>query len=225
MSQKQAFQLRAKILGVLLRDARLSKGKSMKELGDVLDITAGRIASIERGTRSPSLPELELLAYYLQTPIDHFWKEKIVSEEHPAIASYDADSLLNLRNRTISTILRQARTENNLSQRDLAKRTGISAARIGRHESGESSVPLPELEHIAANLNYPIEAFSVRSGPVKDWIAQQKAIAQFLELPKNLQGFIVDSANRPYLEMARRLSNMSTARLREMGEGLQELSL
>ena len=65
MSQKQAFQLRAKIIGVLLRDARLATGKSMKDLGDVLGVTAGRIASIERGTRSLSLPELELLAYYL----------------------------------------------------------------------------------------------------------------------------------------------------------------
>ena len=129
MSQKQAFQLRAKILGVLLRDARLAAGKSMKELGDVLGFTAGRIGSLERGTRSPSLPELELLAYYLQTPIDHFWKEDIVSEESSAVAKLDADTLLNLRNRAIGAILRQARTENNLSQRDLAKRTGISAAK------------------------------------------------------------------------------------------------
>jgi hypothetical protein len=33
MTQKEAIELRSKIVGVLLRDARLSAGKSMKDLG------------------------------------------------------------------------------------------------------------------------------------------------------------------------------------------------
>jgi len=225
MSQKQAIQLRGKIIGVLLRDARLASGKSLKQVGEVLGVTGGRIGSFERGTRSPSLPELEILAYFLEFPVDHFWNEDIVSEESHPIESLQVDSLLSQRNRTIGAMLRQARSESTLSQRDLASRSGISATRIRRYEAGESAVPLPELEQLLAALNYQIGDFSANSGPVGDWIAQQQAIEQFLQLPKNLQEFVGEPDNRPYLEMARRLSGMSPERLRAVAEGLKELAL
>lgn len=225
MSQKQALQLRGKIIGVLIRDARLATGKSLKEVGEVLGVTGGRIASFERGTRSPSLPELEILAFFLEIPIDHFWNEDIVSEDNHPVDSLQVDTLLAQRNRTIGAMLRQARNENNLSQRDLASRTGISAARIRRYENGESSVPLPELEQLAKSLNFRVEDYSAKSGPVGDWIRQQQAIEQFLQLPKNLQEFVGEQGNRPYLETARRLSGMSPERLRAVAEGLKELSI
>jgi transcriptional regulator with XRE-family HTH domain len=225
MSHKQAIQLRGKIIGVLLRDARQASGKSLKEVGEVLGVTGGRIGSFERGTRSPSLPELEVLAYFLEFPVDHFWNEDIVSEDSHPIENLQVDNLLAQRNRTIGAMLRQARSESTLSQRDLASRSGISATRIRRYETGESAVPLPELEQLLATLNYQVEDFSAKSGPVGDWIAQQQAIEQFLQLPKNLQEFVGAQDNRPYLEMARRLSGMSPERIRAVAEGLKELSL
>jgi len=225
MSHKQAIQLRGKIIGVLLRDARQASGKSLKEVGEVLGVTGGRIGSFERGTRSPSLPELEILAYFLEFPVDHFWNEDIVSEDSHPIENLQVDSLLAQRNRTIGAMLRQARSESTLSQRDLASRSGISATRIRRYETGESAVPLPELEQLLATLNYQVEDFSAKSGPVGDWIAQQQAIEQFLQLPKNLQEFVGEQDNQPYLEMARRLSGMSPERIRAVAEGLKELSL
>ena len=44
MSHKQAIQIRGKIIGVLIRDARLASGKSLKEVGEALDVTGGRIS-------------------------------------------------------------------------------------------------------------------------------------------------------------------------------------
>lgn len=225
MSQKQAIQLRGKIIGVLLRDARLASGKSLKEVGEVLGFTGGRIASFERGTRSPSLPELEILAYFLEFPVDHFWNEDIVLEDKHPIENLQVENLLAQRNRTIGAMLRQARSESTLSQRDLASQSGISAARIRRYEAGESAVPLPELEQLLASLNSQVEDFSAKSGLVGDWIAQQQAIEQFLQLPKNLREFVGEQDNRPYLEMARRLRGMSPERLRAVAEGLKEISL
>lgn len=223
MSQDQATQIRAKIVGVLLRDARLAAGKSMKEVGHVIGVSSSTISSVERGSNSPSLPELELLAFYLAVPISHFWSEEIVSEEpHPA-ENLETEKLLALRHRTIGAMLRQARAEKNLSQKELAQRTDISTSRIRRYESGETPVPLPELEHLAASLGYSFEDFTDTSGPVGEWIASQRAEQELSGLPRNLKEFIADPQKRSYLELAQHLSEISTEKLRALAAALTDL--
>jgi transcriptional regulator with XRE-family HTH domain len=223
MSQDQAIQLRTKIIGLLLRDAREAAGKPMKELAEVIGLSAGTISAIERGTNSPSLPELELLAFHLDVPIAHFWSEQVVSLEPSPTASIETESLLALRHRTIGAMLRQARNEKSLSQKDLGQRTGISASRIRRYENGETPVPLPELELLASNLGYRIEDFTDSSGPVGDWITSQQAEERFAKLPKPLKEFILSAENEPYLELAQRLSALPIEKLRSLAEGLTEL--
>jgi transcriptional regulator with XRE-family HTH domain len=165
-----------------------------------------------------------LLAYYLDTPIDHFWSEDIVSEEPHPSESLETEELLEQRNRTIGATLRQARTEGGFSQKDLAKRTGISAGRIRRYENGETPVPIPELEHLAENLGYDVEQFGARSGKLGDWMSRREAVKGFLELPKALQDFVAEPGNQAYLDMAQRLSAMSPERIRALAEGLLEIS-
>ncbi len=223
MAQDKAIQLRAKIIGLHLRDARLAAGKSMKELGGVIGISSGTISSIERGSNSPSLPELELLAFYLGTPIHHFWSEQVVSREPTPTDRLETESLLALRHRAVAAMLRQARTEKNLSQKDLADRTGISTSRIRRYESGETPVPLPELELMANSLGYQVEQFTDNSGPVGEWINTQRAEEKFDELPRSLKEFVADSENRPYLEIAQRLKGISIEKLRALADSIGEL--
>ncbi|MCL5429702.1 MAG: helix-turn-helix domain-containing protein [Chloroflexi bacterium] len=223
MTQDKAVQLRAKIIGLHLRDARLAAGKSMKELGDVIGLSSGTIRSIERGSNSPSLPELELLAFYLGMPINHFWSEQVVSQEPHPTERLETENLLALRQRSIAAMLRQARTEKNLSQKDLADRTGISTSRIRRYESGETPVPLPELEQLANTLGYQVEQFADNSGPVGEWITSQQAVEKFEELPRSLREFIADPENRPYLDLAQRLRGISMEKLRALAESITEL--
>lgn len=223
MSQDQAIQLRSKIIGVLLRDARLSAGKSMKELGEIIGLSGSTISAIERGGNSPSLPELELLAFYLGIPIAHFWSEEIVSQEPHPTQNLETESLLALRHRTIAAMLRQARNEKNLSQKELAQRTGISASRIRRYESGETPVPMPELESLAGTLGYRVEDFADSSGPVGEWITKQQAEEQLDQLPKNLKEFISNPENRAYLELAQHLSSIPIEKLRALADGLTDL--
>jgi transcriptional regulator with XRE-family HTH domain len=223
MSQDQAIQLRNKIIGLLLRDARVAAGKSMKELGDVIGLSGGTVSAIERGSNSPSLPELELLALFLNVPIDHFWSERVVSQEPPPTASIETEALLALRHRAIGAMLRQARNERNLSQKDLSDRTGISSSRIRRYENGETPVPLPELEVMASALGYQIESFTDSSGPVGNWISKQRAEKQFEDLPTDLREFVGNAANRPYLEVAQRLSVMPVEKLRALASSLNDL--
>jgi transcriptional regulator with XRE-family HTH domain len=223
MAQNQAIKLRSKILGVLLRDARLASGKSMKELGEVIGVSSGTISSVERGSNALSLPELELLSFFLNRPIEHFWTENIVSEERHPSENFETDRLLSLRHKTIGAMLRQARTEKNLSQKDLAQRTGISSSRIRRYENGETPVPLPELEQLAAVLDYTAESFADTNGPVGEWNTTQRAEQAVGELPRGLREFIADPANRSYLDLAQRLSTISTEKIRSLVDGLSEL--
>src|SRR3990172_9766405 len=115
MSQDQAIRIRSKIVGVLLRDARIAAGKSMKEVGAVIGVSSSTISSIEQGLNSPSLPELELLAFFLRVPITHFWSEEIVSGEPHPTQNLETHNLLGLRHRTVGAILRQARASKNSS--------------------------------------------------------------------------------------------------------------
>ncbi|MEX1248028.1 MAG: helix-turn-helix transcriptional regulator [Anaerolineales bacterium] len=223
MSQDQAIQLRAKILGVLLRDARSASGKSMKEIGELIGVSSGTISSIERGSNSLSLPELELVAFYLGVPVTHFWSQEVVSQDPHPSQNLDVEKLLALRHRTIGAMLRQARVEKNLSQKDLSQRSDISTSRIRRYENGETAVPLPELEKLAASLGLHLEDFIDRSGPVGEWIATKRAERTLTQLPRGLQEFIADPENRGYLELALKLSTTSKEKLRAMSEALAEL--
>ena len=64
-----------------------------------------------------------------------------------------------------------------------------------------------------------------QSGPIGEWMVQQKSAEQFLELPKELQAFVCQSVNRPYLELAVKLSGMSTENLRSVAEKLLDITL
>lgn len=223
MSQTQAIRLRSKIIGVLLRDARLAAGKSLKQVADVIGLSSGTLSAVERGANALSLPELELLAFYLRIPLAHFWSEDIVSQEVSPAETLQAEGLLALRHRTVAALLRQGRNEKSLSQKELSDRTGISPSRIRRYESGETPVPLPELESLAASLDYTLDDFTDSSGPVGEWIVRSKAVAEFDELPRDLQEFLAAPSNRYYLELAQRLSSIPPERLRALVETLNAL--
>ena len=67
---------RAKILGVLLLDARLHAGRTQEECGRMLESSAEEYSAFESGDATPTLPQLEALAMYLNVSLDHFWGDK-----------------------------------------------------------------------------------------------------------------------------------------------------
>jgi transcriptional regulator with XRE-family HTH domain len=77
--------IRRKIIGVLLRQARLDAGKSQKQCAEALTCSAQRISQYERGQRDIPLPKLETLADFLEVPITHFLDEQTapLSREAP----------------------------------------------------------------------------------------------------------------------------------------------
>jgi len=92
------------------------------------------------------------------------------------------------------------------------------------YEMGEKPIPLPELEGLVALLGGQIESMFDQTGSIGKWMTQQKAIQDFLELPPELQNFVSKPVNRPYLELAKKLSDMSTDKLRSVAEDLLDIT-
>jgi transcriptional regulator with XRE-family HTH domain len=219
-----ALQLRAKKLGVLIRDARLARGRTLEECAAELGISPELFEAYEYGEASPSLPQVEWLAYTLGVPLDHFWGDQSLSEQPAANGRPDPTDVLEVRQRVIGALIRKARQDARVSPAALAAAVHIAPEELEAIELGEQIAPLPLLEALSGALNHSIREFQDQHGPVGVWWSQQKAVTGFLDLPPDLQGFIGKPINRPYLELAVRLSEMSVDRLRAVAEGLLEIT-
>jgi len=224
MSLPTQAAIRSKKLGVLIRDARLAARKSLTECGRIVGVTGGIFKAWEEGRKAPSLPELEALAYSFHLPLDHFWGQEAVSDgSQPEILNFSA--VVGIRQRLVGALLRQQRESAGLSLRELARKAGIPTARLKAYELGQRPVPLPELEGLIALLGGQVESLFDQTGPVGEWMSRQKAIQAFLQLPPELQSFLSKPVNRPYLELAMKLSGMPGDKLRSVAENLLNITL
>lgn len=222
---KAQITIRSKKLGLLIRDARTAARRSMKECAQALGISNGTLKAYEEGRKAPSLPELEALGYYLELPIDQFWSNASISDAPERLEDIDLLSLTALRQRMIGALLRQQRLDASISMKAVAKQVGIPTSRLKSYELGQRPVPLPELEAILTVVGGHIETFFDQGSPIGQWMAQQKAIQQFLDMPSELQSFVCQAINRPYLDLAQKLSSMSTDKLRSVAENLLDITL
>lgn len=216
--------LRAKKLGLLIRDARMTERRTIKECADAIGVKSGLFRAYEEGRRAPSLPELETLVYYLKLPISQFWGMETKSDSAP-VELLDTARLIALRQRMIGALLRQERNNVNISIRQIATETGIKQARLNSYELGERAISVPELESILSVLGSRIETFFDQNGPIGQWMTSQRALQKFLELPEDMQNFVCQPVHRPYIELAIKLSDMSREKLRSVAEGLLDITL
>ncbi|MGD2103514.1 MAG: helix-turn-helix transcriptional regulator [Anaerolineae bacterium] len=66
------LQLRHRMIGVLLRQARLEAGMSRGDLAQLLNCPAGLVGDYEHGQQAIPMPELELVAQHLDLELGHF---------------------------------------------------------------------------------------------------------------------------------------------------------
>lgn len=224
MAIKSQIAIRSKTLGLLIRDARTAARRSVNECAQAMGIMPGLLRAYEEGRKAPSLPELEALVYFLDLPIDHFWSKEIKSGKPSPHESLDLPKLLAIRQRKIGALLRQERMNASVSIRSLADQTGISGARIKAYELGERPMPLPELEALVKALGGRVESFFDRTGPIGQWLMGEEAVRDFLELPMELRQFVAMPVNRPYLELALKLSSMSKDKLRSVAENILDIT-
>src|SRR4030042_559342 len=216
--------IRAKKLGVLCRDAREKSGKDLEECAQAMGLSGEELGAIEYGERALTLPELEILAYYLDIPLEHFWENEVLKPSG-IDRMVDAQEIKLSRQQVIGDLVREGRTKAGLSSQDLAEQAGISTENLQSYEQGVLPIPLPELESIARVLNSSIAEFEDHQGPTGSWFAEKRNFNEFASLPIELQAFISKPINRPYLDLAVRLSEMKVERLRALAEGLLEITL
>lgn len=220
----RSLNLKAKKLGVLIKDARLSKGRSIPDCAAAVGVLPEVYEAFEYGDESPSLPQVEFLAFYLNIPVDHFMGDTSYTGDTKT-PSYNPQTIVKLRQKMIGVLIKQARMEAGLSIDDLAEKVGIAPELLDNYEFGDEAVPLPLLESISRVLNRPLRDFQDQQGPVGVWLRRQKAVQNMMEMPDDLISFVSKPINQPYLELAKRLSEMSVEKLRAVAEGLLEITL
>ena len=216
--------IRAKKLGVMIHDARQKSGKSLEDCARVMGISTEELTEMEFGMRPPTLPEIEILAYYLEIPLEHFWGSEIIDTDEKE-KGLNPEEMKQIRQDVIGELIHEGRINLNLTVEDLAHKTGITSDQLEAYERGEAPMPLPELEIVAQALNDSIGDFEDRQGPVGSWFNEQKNAREFLNLPKELQEFVSKPINRPYIELAVKLSELKVEKLRALAEGLLEITL
>lgn len=222
--QEVLKRIRAKKLGLLMYDARIVCRKTVEECAAVMDSTPQEYQAFEAGLSSPSLPALETLAYFLDIPLEHFWGRQARSDKPLPLADEHGKRLRTLRNRYIGAYLRQRRNDRSLSIEELAEQSGLTEEQITLFETGQNAIPLPQLEILADLLVFRVEDLFDQHGPIGQWRAEQEAARELAEMPPHLKAFVLKPVNRPYIELAMRLNDLSVEKLRSIAEGLLEIT-
>ena len=157
MQEPDAATIRKKMVGVLLRNARVRAGMTIKDASEATGLAPSAISDHEYGRRDISLPQLEVLAYTYRVPITYFWSDDPIPRDEER--ELPLEEAMGLRRRIIGVLLRQARMEAGHAQKDLAKVLDCPSGRITSYEFGRTDIPLQELEKLASYLGVPLSYF------------------------------------------------------------------
>jgi len=223
-TNEQLVKIRTKKLAVLIRDSRLARQQSKASCAASMGLSVEQYTDVEQGERPVSLPQVESLAYFLDIPLEHFWGSHLRSEPDESAFEGRVKLLLPLRDRIIAAGLRMARLEAGITEVKMAEVMGVSGHVFDRYESGEKPIPVPELELAAGALGKQLQDFFDAKGPIGEWRSEQELFQQFCELPPEMQEFAAKAVNRPYMQLAMRLSSLNVEKLRMVAEGLLEIT-
>ena len=205
--------LQRKVIGVLMRAARERAHRTVNEVAQRLGVTPARVRQFERGTRDTTLPELEILAYYLQTPFSFFFdKHNPVPEE---MFPPPTETEMRTRRAFVGTKLKQARLADGKTKEECAQVIGHRAATIGRYERGQADIPISELDQLAHYLSVNLYYFIVMSQADATGMLDLDKLAR---MPKETRAFVTDPANLAYIRMAMKFADLPPERLQELGE-------
>lgn len=208
----------------LISQARQAAGKSTRECADALGIPIKRYTRLESGHEMPSLPEVEMLAYFFELPPRVFLFEEEPEFGVPKASSEQIQQLILLRHRIISATLQLARANKKLSLKQLSAQTGIPASRIKRYELTALPIPLSELKTLCASLEIKLDDLLDQSSFAAEMqkLAQEKE--RYQSLPQEIKDFINEPANLPFLTLAMRLQQTGVENIESLAQGLQQLA-
>lgn len=220
---EESFRLRGKMLGVLLRDARVDSQRSTEDVARYLRVDDDTIEAWELGDDVPSLPQLELLAYFFDVPVSHFWGVKTFEAERGGRSSAQ-DEFVTLRNRMIGALIRQTREERNLNLHQLAERAHLDPAVLNQYELGEWSIPLHELSVVSSALEKNLSFFLETVSQIGGLLATRESWKHFNELPDDLRAFAANPQNIGFIEIALAFSRLSSEKLKRIAVSMLDIT-
>ena len=225
MEASQAIHIRNKILGILVKRARLRAGKSQRECAEFLGIGLALFAAHEQGRQGFSLPHLETLAYFLDVPLASLWDEDFELPEARAPEAVPITVMMQLRTRILAVQFRQCRDSAGLSQQELAEMLGCTAYKIFQYEAGRREIPLAELEIVAEQCGQSMaDLCDEEIVPLGRAELQRQFAARLDELPADVRDFVLKPTNTLYLRIAMLLSSMKADSLRQIAETLLDIT-
>lgn len=219
----EALALRRKIMSVLVLGARLKAGKTKKDCATALDMSVSAYSAYEDGRHDLSLPELEVLANFLKTPISAFFDkpERLVMDE----PELPYEQIVELRQRIIGALLRKTRVEKGKSSKEVADLLGVTTQRLTEFEFGAKPVPLALLQELADMLDVPMSYFIDEGvGVIGEQELLRHQFDRFGELPEDVRHFVTHPTNISYLRVAQRLADMTTAQLRNIAAAILDIT-
>ncbi len=221
---EESYRIRGKMLGVLLQDARIGVARTVEDCARLLRVEPETIESWEYGDNVPSLPQLELLAYYLEVPISHFWGTETLKTSRGDRLDIQSE-YMTLRDRMIGALLRQAREESKISLEDLSQISGIPAEQITSYELGEIPIPTHELAVLSGGVKKNVSYFLESNNQIGELLAVREAWKHFVNLPEEMRVFASDPKNVGFIDIALMFSRMPTDRLRQIGASILDITM
>lgn len=220
----ESYRLRAKMLGVLIRDARLSSARTVEDCARLLKIEPAIVEGWEYGDDVPSLPQLELLAYYLDVPISHFWGQDVLDSEKSRKTDSQTE-YMNLRNRMIGALLRQAREERQVSVAQVAEAAHISAETLEHYEAGLLPIPMHELAVLSTIVQKNMQYFMEGESFIGLLLRIREEWKQFVELDTDIRQFAANPLNLGFMKIAMMFGKLPAEELRQIAAGMLEISM
>jgi transcriptional regulator with XRE-family HTH domain len=225
MDSSQTIAIRNRIIGILVKRARLEAGKSQRECGEFLGCSPYVFSQFERGHKGMSLPQLEALAYYLDVPAASLWDEAYPEPDDPPAESLPMDQVRLLRRKILAVQFRQCRHSAGLTQKQLGELLDCSANMISQYERGKREIPLAELEIAVEQCGQGLDRFlDDKTIPRGQHEQERLTLARLNELPPDVRDFVLRPTNALYLRIATLLSTMKADSLRQIAETLLDIT-
>lgn len=216
--------IKQKMLGVLMQNARQSVGLSIDESAKLLDISASVLTDYEQGKVEPGISVLESMADICGVPVSHFWADNPLPQLNKMP---NAPKTMALRRKMLGILLKQARAEADLSAETVAKTIGCTPDVLAQYEKGEADIPLSQLSALAAQYKVTLDDFASElssNGKEKESASVHANGSDLSQYPPEIQAFLQNPSNVLYIKLAMKLHSLSADTLRELAEGILDIT-
>lgn len=217
-------ELFQKKLGIIIKNARLLRKRSVEECAAAIGINPAIYQKFETGESAPSLPQLEVLAYYHDIPIEHFFSSYLEGDRKVFEEGEDLQRFLTVRTKAIAARLKSYREEKGVPLAKMIANTTLSEEQYLAMEDGRLIIPMMNLQAFMYPLKCSLKEFLAEGGKIGNRYREEKAQTALENVPDELQKFLVNPSNEPYLRLAMHLSSLSAEKLRSIAEGLLEIT-